>query len=216
LNMAAHPKVKIRPYLTKNGWGFDVEIFSREATVADYLEALENVNKHFSLPCEGCGECCRGRLPLTLIDIFLLQEGLKGLTGKDFTLEDILERYCQVKVWRGAVDILLRTDAEGYCLFLYPSHRRCLLYPYRPLVCRTYYCLPQTRRARLLREQIINKGEDELVRVWLELCPYLPQGVERQDWPPTPFAGCTGYHQVKLNKIVPPEFFTPSQEPASK
>ncbi|MGI9862287.1 YkgJ family cysteine cluster protein [Moorella naiadis] len=190
--------------------GYDLHILSPGATVADYISAIEGLEPDLLYRpynpegnCLGCDHCCGGRLPLTIIDLCALQQGLKELTGRDIPLPAVLQSYCQVQVQGRAVDITLRTDAEGYCILLEPQQRRCRIYRHRPLICRTYFCSPLTRPARLLRERIVNVGEDELVRYWLTSQDELQPGLRPSDWPPTPFAGSRSYKDVALKDLCP-------------
>ncbi|KYH33121.1 YkgJ family cysteine cluster protein [Neomoorella mulderi] len=199
--------VQVRYWQVNGKQGYDLRVLSPEASIADYITAVEGLDPsllyrpYTNGDCLGCDHCCGGRLPLTSIDLHVLQQGLEELTGKRFSLPEMLEEYCQVQVKGRAVDITLRTDAEGYCIFLEPYRRRCRLYKYRPLICRTYFCCPLTRRARVLRETLVNRGEDELVRYWLSWQPAVPAGVRRHDWPPTPFAGCLSFAEVPLKSL---------------
>ncbi|MGB9661053.1 MAG: YkgJ family cysteine cluster protein [Moorellaceae bacterium] len=168
------PPVQVRPWYVNGKGGYDVIVTSDEATLNDYLLALEqvesfNIYRSFRAggrSCQGCSGCCRDRLPLTLRDVINLREGLQALTGKSMALKDIIADYCRIQKMGRALDITLRTDGEGYCLFLSPENNLCRIYAYRPLVCRTYYCCPATRRALELRSSVVNRGEDELAYYW--------------------------------------------------
>ncbi|MCG0277863.1 MAG: YkgJ family cysteine cluster protein [Thermanaeromonas sp.] len=165
--------VVVRPWYVNGKGGYDLVVTSPEATVKDYLRALEKVES-FKLykvfrpegDCRGCPHCCRDRLPLTLADVFLLREGIKNLTGRDISVREVITGYCRVRKLGPVWDITLKTDAEGYCIFLTPGNNLCRLYPYRPLVCRTYYCCPATYRSLALRSAIVNRGQDELGFYW--------------------------------------------------
>lgn len=202
--------VRVRSWRVNDKYGYDLRILSPGATVADYITAIEGLepvrlyrpyNPEGS--CLGCDHCCGGRLPLTMIDLFELQQGLKELTGRALPLPEVLKSYCQIEVAGRVVDITLRTDAEGYCLLLDPQQRRCRIYSHRPLICRTYFCAPLTWPARLLRERIVNVGEDELVRYWLAQQGELPPSIRPSDWPPTPFAGGRSYKDITLKALCP-------------
>ena len=166
--------VQVRSCYFNGKGGYDVIVLSSRATIDDYILALDQV-KNFNIyrafradgdNCLGCSHCCRDRLPVTLRDLISLREGLQTLTGKLLELSEIVTNYCRVQQIGPTLDITLRTDAEGYCIFLSPENNLCRLYLYRPLVCRTFYCCPATRRALNLRSSIVNWGEDELVYYW--------------------------------------------------
>lgn len=199
--------------------GYEIGVVDVRATVGDYLEALEeflataHLDKRLNAGrgCLGCGSCCRGRIPLTSIDYFHL---VRYLTGGDAV--SFFRRFAWVAVNGRVVDITLRRDAAGRCIFLDTAKKTCRIYQVRPLVCRTFTCAPAGRRALKLRSIIINTGEDELVRVWLAACdrarsrvvhaPQRPR-LRRADWRPTPFAGHTCYTQVPLRNVCPPAFW---------
>ncbi|WP_338823069.1 hypothetical protein MHOCP_13290 [Moorella humiferrea] len=205
--------VQVRYWRVNGRQGYDLRIVSPKASVADYIAAVEGLDRSLLYrpytdgDCLGCDHCCGGRLPLTSIDLLILQKGLYELTDKKLSLPQLLTKYCRVRVQGRAVDITLRTDGEGYCIFLEPNLRRCRIYKYRPLICRTYFCCPLTRRAGDLRETIVNRGEDELVRFWLSLQNVIPAGVRRHDWGPTPFTGCGDFAEVSLQSLCPPELW---------
>lgn len=216
-------RVQVRYWQVNCRSGYDVRVLSPEASVADYMQALATMDiSRLYRPynpgraCLGCDHCCGGRLPLTIIDLYELREGLRELTGKELSLPEILAGYCQAQVNGGVVDITLRIDAEGYCIFLEPRQRRCRLYEYRPLICRTFFCSPLTRRARVLREVIVNRGEDELVRCWLSIFHRLPAGVKRADCQPTPFATAGNYSYVTLRSFCSPQLWRQLYQPAGQ
>ena len=61
-----------------------------------------------------------------------------------------------------ALDIQLRQERTESAPFLDGEEQRCTDHSHRSLVCHTYICLPQTGRARKMREYLINEGEDAL------------------------------------------------------
>jgi Fe-S-cluster containining protein len=71
-------------------------------------------------------------------------------------------------------DISLKRLPEGNCIFLDPDKGCCKAHPLRPLVCQTYVCLPSSPLAEALRRQIVNEGENELVRLLGEAASALP------------------------------------------
>lgn len=197
--------------------GYDVFVVDPAATVGDYLAALNRAIEELPLDrgrarrraCKGCDRCCAERLPLTAVDARVLRR----TTGAP-TLSAFLALYGHVLVDGRAVDITLARREDGRCCFLDPATRTCRLYAARPLVCQTFICSPQTKRARRLREVLVNKGEDELVRQWLEEAdatrrePVIHEGysprVRAADWPATPFADREGYGEIPLREVCPP------------
>lgn len=191
-------------------FGYDIVITDNSATVGDYINALDELiiggdlfrSRDNVCSCMGCDLCCRERAPLTWIDVLTLARGL-GLTTKP--LGPILNRVGRITVAGPVVDIVLRRDSSGNCVMLNPRTKLCRVYQYRPLACCTFICCPTTRRAAQLREVVINKGEDELVRRWIK---YLEATGERpethlcqDDYPPSAFAGKSNYDDVLLGDL---------------
>lgn len=221
--------------------GYDVVVTNPQATVQDYLTALNLAIERLPLTrrrllpppgqgqipsdqrlyCRGCDRCCRERVPLTYIDALKL---IQATSSPSLGL--FLRRYGYIWVQGRAVDISLAWEKQAQgasahpdrrCVFLNPETQTCQVYTARPLVCQTFICCPQTRRARRLREVIVNRGEDELVRQWLAEAaatgrePEFHEGYNprprEEDWPPTPFSGRTDYQEVRLKEICPPRLW---------
>ncbi|MEW5954052.1 MAG: YkgJ family cysteine cluster protein [Bacillota bacterium] len=194
--------------------GFDVKIIEAGATAEDYLTALNNLIEGGSLyrarnnvnSCYGCDLCCRERAPLTLIDVQALAPGADSV-------QEALAGFARIVVSGPVVDIVLGRTSQGKCVFLNPRTRLCTVYEHRPLVCRTFICSPATKRATLLRELIVNKGEDELVRRWLaeqEGQGKSPGGATRpgiEDYPPSAFIGKNSYGEVLLRDLCSPSLW---------
>ncbi|MEW6423252.1 MAG: YkgJ family cysteine cluster protein [Bacillota bacterium] len=117
------------------------------------------------------------------------------------------DRYTTVTVQGPVVDIVLKRNEDGRCIFLDRRTKLCRVYSARPFVCQTFICSPAARRALELREALVNKGEDELVRLWLTTGMVIHQAhhprPDPRDWPPTPFAGKTRYGEVLLREVLP-------------
>lgn len=198
------------------GDGFEIAVTGAGATVGHYLAALEGVpalTGWSAAPCRTCCRCCRGRIPLTVVDLkplFRATDAGRGVKA----LPAFLARHAWVSVRGRAVDVVLRTDEDGYCVFLDRSGGLCRIYPARPLVCRTYFCLPQGPGARKLRAALVNAGMDELVRRWLaaalalRIPPVVHEAEEPSlrlaDWPPTALGGRRDPRRVYLRELVSP------------
>ncbi len=214
--MVGLKKVEAVPAMINGQVGYDIRVNDRTASVQDYINA---VNSFIRLgkccrsrnpeaeSCYGCDSCCRERIPVTLIDALNLIDG-----GMEKTIENLFHVFLEGPV----VDITMGLDEAGRCLLLDGTKRICRAYPKRPLVCRTFICCPSTQNARMLREEIVNAGEDELVRTWFNIrgkngffiiheavspCP------DVLDYPPTPFSGAADYRQVKLEDVCSPRLW---------
>ncbi|MBC7347935.1 MAG: YkgJ family cysteine cluster protein [Clostridia bacterium] len=216
------------------GGGYDVVIVDAEATVADYLRALEPLAGDQGLrrarnpggTCYACPRCCAERIPLTSIDVRELAaataagegrghagrpDALAQAGGEARLLLEVVRRYAWVSVMGRAVDVSLRRGEDGACLLLDAGRGLCRYYASRPLVCRTYFCCPASRRARILRERIVNQGQDELVRLLLEetgtaMFPFNEADAPRLcagDWRENGFSGRRTYAEVRLREVLP-------------
>jgi len=203
------------------GIGYDIQIINEQASLQDYLEAL---NKHILEAeltrtrqkvnhCEGCDSCCSERIPLTIIDVYMLQQGLM-VQGETRTLAEIIRRYAYVQAEGRAVDITLARNENGKCVFLNPDTKKCRIYPFRPLVCQTFICCPVSLRARRLREAVVNQGEDQLVKWCLTYIPWnnlfnevWEPKISLADWEDTPFKDRITYDSVLIKDVCDPELW---------
>lgn len=219
-------KVLVEPAYFGKRKGYALKKVTPDATVQDFIDAvMAAAEKGISRrraperkSCFGCRECCNERIPLTSIDVFTMMTRL-GETGE--SLARFLQRRAYVYIEGPAVDISLIPQEDGYCSFLRPDGT-CLLGDDRPFVCKTFYCCPVDRKIKKLRSLIVNTGEDELVRLWLEDLArqgmplqfheaYRP-AVRREDWQTNPFTGCSSYRQVFLQELCPPPFWSELHE----
>lgn len=262
-------KVQIRLLNLKGRYGYDVAITDPQATVADYLQAVEGLATVEGLArlrnpggkCYGCPLCCAERIPLTSIDALNLAAAVgegrdcQGLLRRwqgeraliegepspgrravprkekrggepqeegnvvssrsdEMSGEEVLKvvrRYGWVAVWGRVVDITLRQHSDGTCVLLDSEEGLCRYYAERPLVCRTYFCCPITTRARLLREFIVNQGQDELVRLLLQQAgrDNFPVNeannfdLRPADWPQNAFTNRRDYREIPLKEVLP-------------
>lgn len=201
----------------------------------DGVESLERLRNPGG-SCLGCPRCCAERIPLTSIDAARLlhngravEEMLRGSrirslnrgVGESEVVKSSLPasarkavaEYGWVRVWKNVVDISLRQEEDGSCIFLDRSSGTCSNYGNRPFVCRSFYCCQSSRRARLLRSAITNCGQDELVRL-LIIEAGRPELIlmheadelelDRKDWPVGAFTGRSRYEEVILKEVCSP------------
>ncbi len=177
---------------------YDLEVLDPSATVADYektvggILATPEARKKYSEHCVACSICCGGRLPLTVVDLYRLKFG--GL-GMALPLNGWVATYGVVQRQDGCVDVALRLDERETCALWNQKDGLCSIYKSRPLICRTYICASLSWRASELRGQIVNSGEDELVRI-LGLADG-NGGSEK----PQPFSGVLDYGGVLLRDV---------------
>lgn len=183
---------------------YDLAVADQDATVADYeqevatmLAAPEAV-RSYEPECIGCSICCGGRLPLTAVDLCRLQQG--GL-GMGLSMDGWIAAYGAVQRQGECVDITLRLDEYETCTLWDRKSGICRFYMHRPMICRTYTCAPYSWRAKELRSQVVNAGEDELAAM-LGL-------MERKDMSACPqhFAGVMDYSGVLLRDVCTPRMW---------
>ena len=208
-------RVEAVPIMINGQAGYDIRVIDPDATVQDYLDAVNyfietakcyRFSNSEAESCFGCDLCCQERIPVTIIDVLNLSECQKGI---EQTVNSLLHVYVEGRI----VDITMGLDDSGRCRFLDRARGVCRNYSKRPLVCQTFICCPSTRNAKKLREEIINTGEDELVRAWFKMTDkkgnlIIHEGAfpspDAGDYPKTPAAGATSYESVKLRDICSP------------
>jgi Fe-S-cluster containining protein len=135
-----------------DGFAYDVRLLDENATVGEYIRLLDEFLDEKVAPCLGCDLCCSQRIPLTLPDIYTY-------AGKERdSIAAFLKEKAEVRYNGKAVDIKLGQREDDSCIFLDRENQKCSDHIHRSLTCHTYICLPQTPRARALREELINKG----------------------------------------------------------
>lgn len=204
--------------------GYDLEILSPEATVADYLAAVNQFQDEHVAACKGCDNCCWERIPLTYLDVLVYaanpqiqEELLPGIP----TLSAFVHQFCHVFGEGPVIDIALRQEPNAACIFLDQSAQCCRLHNARSLVCQTFICLPHSEKAGQLRDLLLNMGEDELVRQYLleseetglPLLIHEAKDAHPQlaDYPETVFAGKSSYNQVLLRDVMTAELWASLQ-----
>lgn len=204
-------KVDVVPVVIKGRTGYDIKVRDSDATVQDYIDALNSFIGEIKCSrtrapdrdsCYACNLCCQERIPVTLIDAY-------NLGGKGKVLESI-KKFFHVYVEDRVVDITMGLNESGCCRFLDPVKGICSNYLSRPMVCQTFICCPSTWAAQQLREEVVNAGEDELVRSWFKsdngaggyvINEAVNPRLNPEDYPATPFKGKTSYAQVKLKDV---------------
>ncbi|MCL1817241.1 MAG: YkgJ family cysteine cluster protein [Clostridiales bacterium] len=201
--------------LEEHQLGHDLRLDSDTATVSDMLEALATFASQRLYKCRGCDGCCHERAPLTALDIPALAELLPA--GK-YPAQAACSAFADVFVDKdGIVDITLRRDEDGACLFLHKESKSCQHWPARPFVCRSHYCLPRSERLEALRAAIVNNGEDELIRVLIAeqtagAAPILPQTLDAANYPPNPAFAGDKWQEIAIKKLVPAKLWRKLRE----
>ncbi|MZP28257.1 hypothetical protein GTO91_00780 [Heliobacterium undosum] len=209
-------RVVLEPRHFPDGFGYDVTACHPGATVGDYLEAVEAFFSNSAWTglrqgrdftgwdtCEGCPNCCRERIPLTIGDAIRLALSLPGAAERAraagaLAAEDLLQAidaFGEIHTQGRMMDITLRRTESGWCGLFDHDKQRCLRHAFRPLVCRTYFCCPVSHRAEKLRQRILNAGEDELVRQILLSSrgpDFASMGLRLSDYPLGPWSGTGG------------------------
>lgn len=145
--------------------GCDIRINALDATVADLMDALDEFAAAHLADCKGCDACCQERAPLLSADIPALASLLPQ--PGDWPAHTAVERFGTLQISDGVSDIFLRRDEDSVCAQLKRDSRSCSIWPQRPFVCRSHFCLPRSARLELLRQDVANLGLNELTRLLL-------------------------------------------------
>lgn len=194
--------------------GCDIRIIDPQATVADLMDALDEFAAAHLADCKGCDGCCQERAPILSADIPALAKELTNSTN--LTAHDVIAGFGQLLIDDGVSDIMLRRDADGVCARLDRTNRCCTIWPHRPFVCRSHFCLPRSFLLERLRQDITNLGLNELTRLLLaEEANGSPpvdglRLIERlngEDYQPNAFSGKSDYHNILLKDCVDQELW---------
>ena len=143
----------------------ELTYLSPEATLEDLCQALDDFAAQHLAPCKGCDGCCHERAPLILADIPRLAH---LLPATPFPAHAVCNAFATIQIHSdGASDIFLKRNADSACLFLHPQEKYCRQHDVRPFVCRSHFCLPRGQQFSLLRQEIVNQGEDALTSLLL-------------------------------------------------
>ncbi|MCR6545608.1 YkgJ family cysteine cluster protein [Dehalobacterium formicoaceticum] len=190
-----------------DAFGYDLEILDENATIQDYLNALNQFQEKYVENCKGCDGCCYERIPLTSIDI------LTYLKDPTLPLTPFIHQYCKVTGTGPVLDICLKRNPDQSCIFLDREQKICRRHPARSFVCQSFVCLPHSEEAGQLRDLILNVGEDDLVHRYLNeakekgTAPVIHENNEAApsliDYPATIFTGKRNYDEIRIKDVLP-------------
>ena len=194
--------------------GCDVEVYSDDATVADFLAALDEFSGEYLADCRGCDGCCKERAPWIAADL----PALAALApGDSFPAHRALAAFGQLAIRRGVSDICFRRAEDGPCCLLDTAGKFCTAWQSRAFVCRSHFCIPRSDKFARLREEIVNAGENELTRLLLReeeqgaepiTGKPLAKSLRIEDYPANAQSGIDSYDQLLLKEILSPELWT--------
>lgn len=193
--------------------GCDLLVTDAAATVADLLDALDEFAAARLSDCQGCDGCCQERAPILSTDIPALASLLRV---SPWPAHAVVERFGSLQVKDGVSDIFLRREADGVCANLDRRSRTCRIWPKRPFVCRSHFCLPRSFILERLRQDIANLGLNELTRLLLaeEAAGAPPLGgsdlrhlLKAADYEENAFSGKSSYQQILLKDCVSPSLW---------
>ena len=194
--------------------GCDIRVCDPSATVADLLDALDDFAAEHLADCKGCDGCCQERAPILSPDIPALAALLPQPVP--WPSHAVAESFGMFQVKDGVSDIILRRDPDGVCARLDRGERCCSIWPNRPFVCRSHFCLPRSDKLELLRQDITNLGLNEFTRLLLAEeasgsppldGTYLCELLNADDYEPGVFSGKTDYHDILLKDCVDPDLW---------
>lgn len=160
--------IRLVPTEIDGEMGLDVEILSRDATVADLLTALEApaddpavfkpYHKERYARCEGCTyNCCKSN-DIT-VDLVSAERFAQSL---NLSLKQFAKGHLKLNP-----DLPFPEFKRRPCPFLQAN--RCTVYGERALICRLYLCTPMTERLEKLRCAVLLAGEAALRQRLVEL-----------------------------------------------
>ncbi len=212
-------KISIKSIAIQGRSGYDIEIMDKDAVLQDLLD---EVNRYIAegsprrlwpaaklSSCYGCDLCCYEAIPLTSVDVISL------CSLKRISLVQAY-KYLWVEARDKVIDITLRRNREGRCIFL-QSDATCSIYAGRPFVCQTYLCCPTTSQVEELRSQVVNMGMDELIRITMDAFAFrgkaLPLNrsrnarIDRRDWGKNSFTGKKDYAGIRIKNVLSSDLF---------
>lgn len=194
--------------------GCDIRILDPQASVADLMDALDEFAAAHLADCKGCDGCCQERAPILSADVPALVKMLPDNIA--WPAHAVVAGFGLLRIDDGVSDIMLRRDADGVCGRLDRGTRCCMIWPQRPFVCRSHFCLPRSNSLERLRQDIANLGLNELTRLLLaEEASGAPpidgirlsERLNGEDYTPNSFSGKTDYHDILLKDCVAPELW---------
>ncbi len=201
--------IPITDDLLGQGYGCDLQILADDATLEDFMLALDQFAAQYMADCKGCDSCCQERAPLIAPDIPRLAS---LLPASPWPAHAVIAAFGEITVENGVTDITFRRP-NGMCIHLDAVNRCCRHWPERAFVCRSHFCLPRSERIAELRGEIVNAGENELTRLLLAEeangAPPLTQRplrelVNPQDYAEGPLKGYTSYTEILLKDVLSP------------
>ncbi len=81
--------------------------------------------------CTGCGGCCGGAPGFVWVDEQEIADLAEAL---EMTVDEFMDRFTR----RIGLRYSLVEYSDGDCVFLDPESKKCLVYPVRPVQCRTW------------------------------------------------------------------------------
>lgn len=126
-----------------------------KGTIGDYIMAVDVRDFTKNGECSRCGQCCGDFLPVTDDEIRAIRSYVIRNNIKDQKLA-----------------ILANGISDITCPFQSPVKQKCMVYPVRPSICRTFICnlspaammenkkfhmLDKKRKTRSMRQAIFNK-----------------------------------------------------------
>ena len=194
-------------------FGCDLRVFDPDATVADFMDALDAFALEHLDDCKGCDGCCRERAPLIAADIDRLAS---LLPPNPYPAHQVCQAFADLSVKKGVSDIVFKRDKGNSCINLDPQTRCCRIWPQRAFVCRSHFCLPRSENIEQLRQDIVNAGINELTRLLLaeeaaDAAPLtrrpLAKMLRAADYEHNPQNGLRDYSQIRLQDTISPELW---------
>ena len=105
-------------------------------------------NRCINGKCSGCGECCTDFLPLTKHEIKVITEYLEKHPEIEEQYKNLSKEFFDVR-----------------CAFLNEKTHRCLIYPVRPSICRTFQCNKCSKVLTINRDKHFYKADINTINI---------------------------------------------------
>ena len=181
---------------TPSDTGFFIDCRMEGETDADsFLRKFDTFCAEKTASCYGCIGCCQERVPVTSIDTTSLLEALPSVAQ---SLSSLCENYLEIKkLPDGTLDITLRRNPLGSCIFIDSENNCCLIHKHRPFACASHHCLPRSDQINRIRSEIINQGMDELIKIMQQ--KNILGDINPEDYPENIFSGKKSYKKILIN-----------------
>ena len=182
----------------------DVAGMEDESTVLDFFSAIDAFAAANPLPCATCRRnCCDRRFDIEMDHVSAIR-----LSHGD--LHRYIRNVLTIAYPQDVAIRILLSGAARRCPYL-DAGRRCSVYADRPATCRSYTCLPRSRRYDVVDRTVVAALHYALVAAYFEgLVDNAGESGELRDLVAEPLAwlrngpayGKTGYNSIRIKDCI--------------